>query len=82
MRRGRLSRETAMKLVRQHDGQFPWEYLGCSLERILGEMDMSVDDFVKICDRFTNKKLFVCDANGKLVKDRRGNLTKINYDNA
>jgi N-acetyl sugar amidotransferase len=82
VRRGRLGRDTAIKLVRQHDGQFPWEYLGCPLEKILGEMDMSVDDFVKICDRFTNKKLFVCDANGKLVKDRRGNLTKINYDNA
>lgn len=82
VRRGRLSRETAIKLVCKHDGKFPWNYLGCSLDRILREMDMTVDDFVKVCDRFTNKKLFVCDANGKLLKDRDGNLTKINYDNA
>jgi len=32
-------------------------------------------------DRFTNKKLFECDARGNLVKDRDGNLTKINDDN-
>jgi predicted metal-binding transcription factor (methanogenesis marker protein 9) len=42
-------------LVKQHDGQFPWEYLGCPLEEILDEMDMSVEQFVRICDRFTNK---------------------------
>lgn len=81
VRRGRLSRETALRMVRMHDGKFPWEYLGCSLEKILREIDMTVDDFTKVCDRFTNKKLFLCDANGKLLKDRDGNLTKVNYDN-
>lgn len=82
VRRGRLTRESALKLVRKHDGKFPAEYLGASLDQILREMDMSTEEFVKICDRFTNKKLFVCDANGRLVKDRDGNLTKLNYDNA
>jgi len=82
VRRGRLSRETAIKLVRKHDGQFPWSYLGCPLKKILDEMEMSVEDFIKVCDRFTNKKLFVCDAHGKLVKDAAGNLTKVNYVNA
>jgi N-acetyl sugar amidotransferase len=81
VRRGRLTRETAIKLVRRHDGKLPWNYLGCSLERILSEMEMSVDDFVKVCDRFTNKKLFICDVHGKLIKDSAGNLTKVNYDN-
>jgi hypothetical protein len=42
---------------------------------------MTVDEFVKVCDRYTNKKLFVTDARGDLVKDRHGNLTKINFDN-
>jgi N-acetyl sugar amidotransferase len=82
IRRGRLARETAIELVRKNDGKFPWSYLGCPLERIVDELDMSVDDFIKVCDRFTNKKLFVCDAQGRLLKDRHGNLTKINYDNA
>jgi hypothetical protein len=36
---------------------------------------------VAICDRFTNKKLFVTDSQGRLEKDRLGNLTKLNYDN-
>jgi len=40
-----------------------------------------LEEFIQICDRFTNKKLFLCDARGNLIKDHRGNLTKINYDN-
>jgi len=81
IRRDRLTREDAMRLVRMHDGKFPNEYLGCTLEEILGEMEMTREEFVKVCDRFTNKKLFLCDARGNLVKDRDGNLTKVNYDN-
>lgn len=81
VRRGRLSRKDAVHLVRIHDGKFPWVYLGCPLERILGEIDMTVEEFVRVCDRFTNKKLFVCDAKATLIKDARGNLTKVNYDN-
>jgi hypothetical protein len=42
---------------------------------------MTVDDFIRVCDRFTNKKLFLRNADGSLQKDARGNLTKINYDN-
>jgi N-acetyl sugar amidotransferase len=81
VRRGRLSREDAVRMIRRHDGKFPWEYLGCSLKEILDELDLTIDEFIRICDRFTTKKLFVCDARGNLVKDRRGNLTKVNYDN-
>lgn len=81
VRRGRLTRQDAMKLVRTHDGQFPWVYLGCPLEETLTQIDMTVEEFTKVCDRFTNKKLFVRDARGDLVKDARGNLTKVNYDN-
>jgi N-acetyl sugar amidotransferase len=81
IRRGRLSRKDGVKLVKKHDGKFPWDYLGFKLEEMLEEMDMTVEEFIKVCDRFTNKKLFVCDSRGNLVKDRYGNLTKINYDN-
>lgn len=80
-RRGRITRQDAVDLVRMHDGKFPWTYLGKPLEDILEPLGLSVDDFVKICDRFTNKKLFLTDARGKLIKDRHGNLTKLNYDN-
>lgn len=81
IRRGRLLREDAVEIVKRTDGNFPWSYLGKSLEDILKPLDIGVDDFVKLCDRFTNKKLFKTDARGNLVKDRYGNLEKTNYDN-
>ncbi len=81
IRRGRLSREDALKLVKIHDGKFPWVYLGTTIEEVLKEIDMTLDEFIRVCDRFTNKKLFICDSRGNLVKDKEGNLTKINYEN-
>ena len=81
VRRGRLSREDAVRLVRMHDGKFPTVYLGVTLDEILKDIGMTRDEFVAVCDRFTNRKLFVCDARGQLVKNAGGNLTKINYDN-
>lgn len=81
MRRGRLGRTDALDVVRLHDGKYPWSYLGVSLGEMLDEMAMSIEEFDKICDRFTNKRLFVCDARGNLVQDAKKNLTKINYDN-
>jgi N-acetyl sugar amidotransferase len=81
VRRGRLTRSDALELVRRHDGKFPWSYLGTTLEEILDDIEMSLDEFVHTCDRFTNKRLFECDARGDLMRDPRGNLTKINYDN-
>ena len=81
IRRGRLSREDGLKLVKMHDGQFPWEYLGVPLEKVLDDIGMTLDEFIRVCDRFTNKKLFRTDARGSLLKDHRGNLTKANFDN-
>ena len=76
VRRGRLSRSDAVDIVLHHDGKFPWTYLGKSIEETLRPLDMSIDEFVSICDRFTNKKLFEIDARGQLVKDYRGNLVR------
>jgi N-acetyl sugar amidotransferase len=81
LRRGRLTRVDALKLVRMHDGKFPWTYLGLPLAEILAPLEMTVDEFTRVCDRFTNKKLFVTDARGDLVKDEHGNLSKLNDDN-
>ncbi len=81
IRRGRLERADGMKIVKRHDGNFPWSYLGKPLDQILEQLDLSVDQFVAICDRFTNRKLFMKDAKGTLLKDRKGNLTKVNDDN-
>lgn len=81
LRRERLARADALEIVKKHDGHFPWTYLGCPLEETLGAIGMTVEEFERVCDRFTNKKLFLRDENGALLKDARGNLTKINYDN-
>ncbi len=81
IRRGRLTRSEGLKLTMMHDGKFPRIYLGCPIEDILKDIDMTLEEFVKVCDRFTNKKLFLCDHRGSLIKDSEGNLTKINDDN-
>lgn len=81
IRRGRLTREEGLELVKKLDGKYPWTYLEYPLEKILDDIEITLDEFMKICDRFTNKKLFLSDTNGKLIKDKYGNLTKINYDN-
>ena len=82
VRRDRISRQDALEIVRCNDGRFPWSYLGKPLADILAPLEMSVDEFVKVCDQFTNKKVFKRDGAGALVKDRQGNLEKLNYDNA
>jgi len=81
VRRGRLTRNDAIEIVKLTDGKFPWNYLGKDLKEILAPLDISVDEFIEICDRYTNKKLFKTDSRGNLIKDKLGNLIKINYDN-
>lgn len=82
IRRGRLTRQDGLAAIKRLDGTFPWEYLGKNLEQILRPLDVTTDEFIRICDKFTNKKIFKRDASGALIKDRDGNLSKINYDNA
>jgi imidazole glycerol phosphate synthase glutamine amidotransferase subunit len=77
IRNKRLSREEAMRLVRRYDGSVPRRYLA----EFLREMDMTEDDFFKICDVFTNKSVFVADDAGGPIRDAEGNLVKINWDN-
>ncbi len=81
IRRGRITRNEAKKIVLANDGKFPWTYLGKKLSSILKPLDISVDEFISICDNFTNKSLFKKDFEGKLLKDKQGNLEKVNYDN-
>ena len=79
LRRGRLSRRDACEIVKLHDGKFPWTYLDKPLHEILKPLNISVEEFTKICDRFTNKQIFKTDSRGNLVKDKDGNLTKLLY---
>lgn len=81
VRRGRITRQDAIEIVLRNDGKFPWTYLDKPLEDILEPLEMTIEEFIKICDKFTNKKIFKRDAGGALIKDRHGNLEKINHDN-
>jgi N-acetyl sugar amidotransferase len=74
IRRGRLDRQTAKTLVDKYDGKFPWTYLGTPIETSLAEIDTTLEEFIKITDRFVNKALFVCDNQGKPIRDAKGNL--------
>jgi N-acetyl sugar amidotransferase len=74
IRRGRLTRDEAVKLNQERSGKFPESYLGYSLTEILNEIDCTRDEFIKICDKFTNKNLFMCDKNNNLLKDNHGSL--------
>ncbi|MEJ2754696.1 MAG: N-acetyl sugar amidotransferase, partial [Gammaproteobacteria bacterium] len=49
IRRGRITREEAIDLVKKHDGKFPWTYLGKSLEEILEPLDLTVEEFIRVC---------------------------------
>jgi N-acetyl sugar amidotransferase len=79
IRRGRMKRAIAAELVKMHDGRFPWTCLGKSLQNILADIEMELDEFIFLCDKFTNKDLFLCDSQGNLIKDKHGNLTKKSY---
>lgn len=81
IRRERLTRRDGLDVVRRLDGKFPWEYLGKPLREILEPLEMAEDEFIRVCDKFTNKKIFKRAEDGNLLKDRDGNLFKINYDN-
>jgi hypothetical protein len=68
-------------LIKRHDGKYPWSYLDKPLELILKKIDMTTTEFDSICDRFTNKSLFLQDKDGQLIRDSSNSLIKINYEN-
>lgn len=76
VRRGRISRKDACQIVAGSEGKFPWSYLGKPLEEILSPLHLDIDAFQKICDSFTNKKLFEINSEGSLIKDSEGNLIR------
>lgn len=81
VRRGIISRERAVNKVDELEGKFPVSYMGKSTEKILDKIGLSTTEFKKICDKFTNKKIFKCDQKGDLIKDESGSLIKLIYDN-
>jgi len=81
VRRGLISRKDAIEKVKNHEGKFPTSYLNKSLDQILKKINVSLEEFNKVCDKFTNKKIFKCDQSGAIIKNEKNELTKISYDN-
>ena len=81
IRKNLISREKAIRIVKNYEGNFPKTYLDKPLEKILKKIDLTMDDFIKLCDKFTNKKIFKLNQAGELIKNDKGNLIKLNYDN-
>ena len=80
IRRGRLTREQGLEIIKKNDGIYPNSYLGKSLEEILHPIGVSLEEFENLCDKFTNNALFKRNSDGKLIKVGE-NLVKTNYDN-
>lgn len=77
IRRGRISRADAWRMVKEHDGMYPSTYLGRPIAEILAEIDMTEDEFIAVCDRHTNKQIFKVDNRGNLVRDKNGRLSPL-----
>ena len=77
IRLGRITREKGLELVKKHEGRIPVKYL----DEFLKEAEISYEEFIIICEKYTNKKLFKKDKNGKLLRSQEGNIEKISYDN-
>jgi N-acetyl sugar amidotransferase len=78
IRQNIISREEGIKLVKENDGKYPSSYLGKQLKDILNQIDLTLDEFNKICDKFTNKEIFKCNQAGELIKDEEERLFLVN----
>ena len=81
LRRGRITRNQGLELIKNHDGKYPWTYLDKPLDEILKRINVTLSEFDAICDRFTNKSLFLTDKDGNLLRDASNSLVKVNYEN-
>ena len=77
IRKKRMTREEGLELVKKFEGKIPERYL----DEYLKDFEMTRDDFFNCMDKFTTKDLFKKDEKSNLIRDKDGNLEKINYDN-
>lgn len=75
IRHGRIDRDTAIRMVRNYEGQVPRKYL----PDFLSFVNCTEKEFFETLDRFTNRKIFVTDGNGDFVRDQNGDVIKVDY---
>jgi N-acetyl sugar amidotransferase len=64
IRRGRLTRDQGLQIVRRLDGRYPHKCLDQSLNQVLARIDISREEFENICDKFTNPDIFLFSPSG------------------
>ena len=67
---GRITREEGKKLVHEYEGKIPIWYF----DEFLDDFELTRTQFYEIVDKFANHDLFKKDVNGKLYRDKDGNL--------
>ena len=72
IRNKRLSREDAIKLIKEFEGKYPFE----SINAFIDYSGMSKFEIDEILDSYTNPLIFKQDIQGKFLKDDKGNLIK------
>jgi N-acetyl sugar amidotransferase len=77
IRRKIIDRNEGVFLVNKLGGKFPKNNFGKVIEEILEFVDLNMDEFNNICDKFTNKELFKLEQCGNLIKDKNNNLSLI-----
>ena len=77
IRYGRMTRERGLEQIKKYEGKIPLKYL----DEFLKDAGISKEEFIQICEKFANKDLFKKDKNGNLLRDEKGNIEKIIYDN-
>lgn len=58
IRRTNITREEGKEMVLAIDGRYPNTYLGTPLEEILEKIEVTIPEFLEICNKFANKELF------------------------
>lgn len=77
-RRGLITKEEALEKIKKNDGNFPHTYLDKSLDQILKDIDVTFDEFIDTCNKFTNCDIFQFNNNGEPIRDENFNLVKKN----
>lgn len=72
VRNGRLTRDEAVALVTKHDGKWP----KIAVKAFIEFFNISLDEFNRVVDSFTNKALFEVNPDGSFKRDSDGSLIK------
>ncbi len=75
IRNGRISRNEAIRIVRNYEGQLPSKYM----PDFLKFAGCTEQEFYLTLDRFTNRKIFKTNKDSSFARDKNGDVIKIDY---